>query len=112
MSAPAPVKVWRERDGRLLRVRLARPKANVLDAEMVAALDATFAGLASPAPGLPYTSIWSRSDSIIVPAAAASIAPAGEDCVLDDLGHLSLLASRRVVELIVARLRADRALAA
>jgi cyclohexa-1,5-dienecarbonyl-CoA hydratase len=51
--AAAPVKVWRERDGRLLRVRLARPKANVLDAETTAALDATFAELARPAPGQP-----------------------------------------------------------
>jgi cyclohexa-1,5-dienecarbonyl-CoA hydratase len=51
--AEAPVKVWRERDGRLLRVRLSRPKANVLDAGMVTALDATFAELARPAPGQP-----------------------------------------------------------
>lgn len=33
------LRIWTERDGRLLRLRLARPKANVLDAEMVAALD-------------------------------------------------------------------------
>jgi cyclohexa-1,5-dienecarbonyl-CoA hydratase len=52
MAEPS-VKVWRERDGRLLRVRLARPKANVLDGEMVVALDATFAELARPAPGQP-----------------------------------------------------------
>jgi cyclohexa-1,5-dienecarbonyl-CoA hydratase len=52
MSA-APLRVWRDRDGRLLRVRLARPKANVLDAEMVAALDAAFADAARPAPGAP-----------------------------------------------------------
>lgn len=51
--AEAPLEVWREKDGRLLRVRLARPKANVLDAEMVAALDATFAELGRPAPGQP-----------------------------------------------------------
>jgi cyclohexa-1,5-dienecarbonyl-CoA hydratase len=51
--AEAPVKVWRERDGRLLRVRLSRPKANVLDAGMVVALDAAFAELARPAPGQP-----------------------------------------------------------
>jgi cyclohexa-1,5-dienecarbonyl-CoA hydratase len=51
--APAPLRVWRERDGRLLRVRLARPKANVLDAEMIAALDAAFAEAARPAPGQP-----------------------------------------------------------
>ncbi len=35
-----PVKVWFERDGRLLRLRLDRPKANSLDAAMISALDA------------------------------------------------------------------------
>lgn len=35
----SPLKVWLERDGRLLRLRLARPKANILDAAMIAALD-------------------------------------------------------------------------
>ena len=35
----APLKVWVERTGHLLRLRLARPKANVVDAEMIAALD-------------------------------------------------------------------------
>jgi cyclohexa-1,5-dienecarbonyl-CoA hydratase len=44
--AAAPLRVWRDRDGRLLRIRLSRPKANVLDAEMVAALAAAFAGAA------------------------------------------------------------------
>lgn len=38
----APLKVWLEREGKLLRLRLARPKANVLDAPMIAALDAAF----------------------------------------------------------------------
>ncbi len=38
MTAP-PLKVWVERDDHLLRLRLARPKANVVDAEMIAALD-------------------------------------------------------------------------
>lgn len=37
----APVKTWLDRGGKLLRVALARPKANVLDAAMVAALDET-----------------------------------------------------------------------
>jgi cyclohexa-1,5-dienecarbonyl-CoA hydratase len=40
----APLRVWRERDGRLLRIRLARPKANVLDTPMVAALAEALAG--------------------------------------------------------------------
>ena len=37
--ADTPLKVWIERDGRLLRLRLARPRANLIDAEMIAALD-------------------------------------------------------------------------
>ena len=37
-----PLKIWDERGGRLRRLRLARPKANVLDASMIAALDAAF----------------------------------------------------------------------
>ena len=35
-----PVKVWLERDGALLRLRLSRPKANIVDAAMIAALHA------------------------------------------------------------------------
>jgi cyclohexa-1,5-dienecarbonyl-CoA hydratase len=38
----SPVKVWLERDGALLRLRLARPKANLIDAAMIAALRAAF----------------------------------------------------------------------
>lgn len=34
----SPLKVWFEEDGRLLRLRLSRPKANLIDAEMIAAL--------------------------------------------------------------------------
>lgn len=43
----SPLKVWRERDGRLLRLRLDRAKANIVDAEMIAALDAAFAEVAA-----------------------------------------------------------------
>jgi cyclohexa-1,5-dienecarbonyl-CoA hydratase len=35
----SPLKVWFESDGRLLRLRLSRPKANIVDAAMIAALD-------------------------------------------------------------------------
>jgi len=37
-----PLKVWLDREGRLLRLRLARPKANIVDAAMIAALGAAF----------------------------------------------------------------------
>ncbi|HSM92813.1 MAG TPA: cyclohexa-1,5-dienecarbonyl-CoA hydratase [Anaeromyxobacteraceae bacterium] len=52
MSAP-PLKAWRERDGRLLRLRLSRPKANIVDAQMIAALDQAFLEAARPANGVP-----------------------------------------------------------
>jgi cyclohexa-1,5-dienecarbonyl-CoA hydratase len=35
----APLKDWLEHEGGLLRLRLARPKANIVDAQMIAALD-------------------------------------------------------------------------
>ena len=37
-----PLKVWSERDGALLRLRLAKPKANIVDAAMIAALQGAF----------------------------------------------------------------------
>ena len=42
MTDTAPLKVWLERDGALLRLRLSRPKANIVDAAMIAALQAAF----------------------------------------------------------------------
>jgi cyclohexa-1,5-dienecarbonyl-CoA hydratase len=39
----APLKTWFEADGRLLRLRLNQPKANLIDAAMIAALDGTLA---------------------------------------------------------------------
>jgi len=46
----APLTVWLEAQGRLLRLRLARPKANLLNEEMIGALDAALsAHLAAPA---------------------------------------------------------------
>ncbi|MBI5483050.1 MAG: cyclohexa-1,5-dienecarbonyl-CoA hydratase [Deltaproteobacteria bacterium] len=36
----SPLKVWLDQDGKLLRLRLARPKANIVDAAMIAALQA------------------------------------------------------------------------
>jgi cyclohexa-1,5-dienecarbonyl-CoA hydratase len=38
-----PVKIWSEAEGRLLRLRLNRPKANLVDAAMIAALDEALA---------------------------------------------------------------------
>ena len=40
-----PIKTWFEAEGRLLRLRLSRPKANLVDAAMIAALDKALAEL-------------------------------------------------------------------
>ena len=40
MAESVPLKVWLDRDGALLRLRLARPKANICDAQMIEALQA------------------------------------------------------------------------
>jgi len=53
-----------------------------------------------------FTSVWSRADAISEPPESSSIAPAGEDCVFEDLGHLSLLLSPRVLDTVAQRLRA------
>ncbi len=42
-AATAAVRAWRTQGGALLRLRLARPKANILNAAMLAALDSTLA---------------------------------------------------------------------
>jgi cyclohexa-1,5-dienecarbonyl-CoA hydratase len=38
----SPLKVWLEKEERLLRLRLSRPKANIVDAEMIEALNTAF----------------------------------------------------------------------
>ncbi len=42
MPDTPPLKVWLDRDGALLRLRLDRPKANIVDAAMIACLQAAF----------------------------------------------------------------------
>ena len=42
MTTSSPLKDWIDRDGALLRLRLARPKANLVDAAMIASLQRAF----------------------------------------------------------------------
>ena len=42
-----PLKTWLERDEQILRLKLARPKANIIDAEMIHALSASLASHAA-----------------------------------------------------------------
>jgi triacylglycerol esterase/lipase EstA (alpha/beta hydrolase family) len=60
--------------------------------------------IVTPAGTARYASIWSRADSMIVPPESASIAPSGADRAFDDLGHLSLLLSPRVLDAVVEQL--------
>ena len=48
-SGESPLRVWRERDGALLRLRLARPKANIVDSLMIKALADALAAARSDA---------------------------------------------------------------
>lgn len=50
------------------------------------------------------TAIWSRADALC-PGSRHATLPGAEQIVYDDLGHLSMLMSRRVADEIIARLR-------
>jgi triacylglycerol esterase/lipase EstA (alpha/beta hydrolase family) len=65
-----------------------------------------YAELGPPHPTVRYTSIWSRADSLVVPASSSSIAPEGVDRIFDGLGHLSLLVSPRVLDAVAEALDA------
>jgi pimeloyl-ACP methyl ester carboxylesterase len=56
--------------------------------------------------GIAYTSVWSRTDAIIEPPESSSVVPVGEDRVFENLGHLSLLLSPRVLDCVADRLAA------
>jgi pimeloyl-ACP methyl ester carboxylesterase len=60
------------------------------------------------ATGLPtetaVTAVWSRSDAL-VPWEANARLPGAEMVAFEDLGHLSLIASRRVADVVIERLR-------
>lgn len=63
-------------------------------------------GAAPIPPGARVTAIWSRSDALVPSSRNARLHGASvEEVVFDDLGHLSLLASRRVAGVVIERLR-------
>lgn len=55
---------------------------------------------------VPYTSVWSTCDNLVVPADSSALGASGEDVVFDGLGHLALLLSPRVAEAVAERLAA------
>ena len=48
LAATGPVEIWLDRDEALLRLRLDRPQANILDSTMIASLAQAFAAYAEP----------------------------------------------------------------
>jgi cyclohexa-1,5-dienecarbonyl-CoA hydratase len=50
LAATGPVEIWSDRDESLLRLRLDRPKANIIDSEMIASLTQAFAAYSEPGP--------------------------------------------------------------
>lgn len=62
--------------------------------------------LGTPDPNVKYTSVWSRADAIVIPPESAAIGPAGRDHIFDDLGHLSMLLSPRVIDAVAEELAA------
>jgi hypothetical protein len=60
---------------------------------------------AAPAPAhTKLTVVWSRGDAL-VPAAVQRPIAGAETIIYDDLGHVALLGSRRVAQLVIDRLR-------
>ena len=57
----AGLKVWFEAEGRLLRLTLSRPKANLIDAAMIAALDKAL----SPDPGKRFKNVAAFRKAIL-----------------------------------------------
>lgn len=60
--------------------------------------------IASYSTEVAYASVWSRADALVAPPESASIEPAGRDFVFTDLGHLSMLVSPRVLDVVAERL--------
>lgn len=50
LAATGPLEIWLDRDEALLRLRLDRPKANIIDSSMIASLTQAFAAYAEPGP--------------------------------------------------------------
>ena len=57
-------------------------------------------GPPNPPEGVRYHAVWSHADAVIVPAKSASLQGRGEEVVLDDCGHFSLLTRGRVASVV------------
>jgi pimeloyl-ACP methyl ester carboxylesterase len=60
--------------------------------------------LGEPSPKAGYVSVWSRCDNLVVPPESSRLD--GAEVVMEDLGHISLLLSPRVADVVAAALEA------
>jgi cyclohexa-1,5-dienecarbonyl-CoA hydratase len=96
-----PLRVWHEQDGHLLRLRLARPKANLIDGAMIAALEAALAeGL--PRPALLGVLIDAEGPHFSFGASVEEHLPANCAAMLADLHALLLRLLASPVPVLVA----------
>lgn len=79
MADAHPLKLALERDGALLRLTLARPKANIVDAAMIAALSEALAGHAGTR-GLRGVLLDASSTSASAPASRNTFRSAVPAC--------------------------------
>jgi cyclohexa-1,5-dienecarbonyl-CoA hydratase len=101
----SPVAVWREREGRLLRLRLSRPRANLLDAGMVAALSAALAdaaGAESQAPALRGVLLDHAGPDFCLGASVAEHLPGAWPAMLSALHGLLLAVLGHPAPVLVA----------
>jgi len=97
----APLKVWFDAEGRLLRLSLHRPKANLIDAAMIAALDDALAQhLVNP--GLSAVLIEAEGPHFSFGASVEEHLPAQCAAMLRDLHRLILRMVESPVPILVA----------
>lgn len=97
----APLAVWLERDDALLRLRLSRPKANVLDATMVAALDTALVEHGS-GPGLKGILVDAAGPHFSFGASVEEHLPANCAAMLKSFHKLVLRLAESAVPVLVA----------
>ena len=97
----APLKVWFDAEGRLLRLSLNRPKANLIDAAMIAALDGALAQhLVNP--GLSAVLIEAEGPHFSFGASVEEHLPGQCAAMLRDLHRLILRMVESPVPILVA----------
>jgi len=97
----APLRVWLEAEGRLLRLRLSRPKANLIDAAMIEALDRALADHLDN-PGLTAVLLDAEGPHFSYGASVEEHMPGRCEAMLDGIHRLILRMLEAPVTILVA----------